>query len=81
MFIFKIKHFDINVKDKMEFKLKKLLLLCGKTTPFMWQNYSFYVAKLLLLCGKTTPLTSQICCGSKARIVPKKVLKRFIKRY
>jgi len=27
-----------------------------KTTPFMWQNYSFYVAKLLLLCGKTTPL-------------------------
>ena len=27
------------------------------TTPFMWQNYSFYVAKLLLLCGKTTPFT------------------------
>ena len=49
--------------------------------PFMWQNYAFYVAKLCLLCGKTMPLTFQIRCRSKAQQVPKKVLKRFIKRY
>ena len=47
----------------------------------MWQNYAFYVAKLCLLCGKTMPLTSRVHCRSKAHIVSKKVLKRFIKRY
>ena len=66
IFIFTIKHFDVNVKNNI---------------GVINKNYSFYVAKLLLLCGKTTPLTSQIHCRSKAQIVPKKGLKRFIKRY
>ncbi|OAD20432.1 hypothetical protein THIOM_003862 [Candidatus Thiomargarita nelsonii] len=45
------------------------------------QNVPFTVTKCPFYCYKMSLLSFQTSCRSKPQIMPKKVLKRFIKRY